>query len=453
MSSDLLLSFYGDDFTGSTDAMEALSLAGIRTVLFLDPPSPALLHERFAGVEAVGVAGVSRRWTPAQMEAGLRPIFAALRDLGAPLVHYKVCSTFDSSPEIGSIGRAIDIGRELFASGWVPLVVGAPVLRRYTLFGNLFATVGDETFRLDRHPTMSRHPITPMHESDLRVHLGRQTNASVALFEILQLAGIAAEVDRRLDALLDTGPDVVLFDVLDQARLVEVGRLIHERAGAEPLFVVGSSGLEYALAAHWQASGRLPQPAPPTPAEPVAQVVVVSGSCSPETQRQIAWAVAQGYVAVALDTARLLDPDHADAERDRAIHEALAALQGGLSVVVHSCLGPHDPRIAAAASYTTSGEDGASTGATIGTHLGEIMHTLLLATGVRRAIVAGGDTSGYVAHHLGIFALEMVTPTAPGSPLCRAFASDRTFDGLEIALKGGQVGKADYFERVRRGSA
>jgi uncharacterized protein YgbK (DUF1537 family) len=54
---------------------------------------------------------------------------------------------------------------------------------------------------------------------------------------------------------------------------------------------------------------------------------------------------------------------------------------------------------------------------------------------------------------LGIFALEMVTPIAPGSPLCRAFASDRAFDGLEIALKGGQVGKEDYFERVRRGSA
>ena len=452
MNGDLLLSFYGDDFTGSTDAMEALSLAGIRTVLFLDPPSPTLLRERFAGVEAVGAAGVSRRWTPAQMEAGLRPIFTALRDLGAPLVHYKVCSTFDSSPEIGSIGRAIEIGREIFASGWVPLVVGAPVLRRYTLFGNLFATVGDETFRLDRHPTMSRHPVTPMHESDLRVHLGKQTSASVALFDILQLAGIAVEVDQRLDALLNTGPDVVLFDVLDQARLAEVGRLIHERAGAEPLFVVGSSGLEYALAAHWQASSRRPQPAPPAPAEPVAQVVVVSGSCSPETQGQIAWAIDNGYVAVALDTAQLLDPGHADAERDRAIDEALAALQGGLSVVVHSCLGPHDPRIAAA-SHTTRGEDGASAGATIGARLGEIMHTLLLATGIRRAIVAGGDTSGYIAHHLGIFALEMVTPTAPGSPLCRAFASDQTFDGLEIALKGGQVGKADYFERVRRGRA
>src|SRR3954451_17031723 len=107
--SSICLSFYGDDFTGSTDAMESLALAGVRTVLFTAPPTPAMLS-RYPDLEAFGVAGTSRAMTPQQMDRELRPIFEKLRELGAPIVHYKVCSTFDSSPQIGSIGKAIDIG-------------------------------------------------------------------------------------------------------------------------------------------------------------------------------------------------------------------------------------------------------------------------------------------------------------------------------------------------------
>jgi uncharacterized protein YgbK (DUF1537 family) len=113
------------------------------------------------------------------MDAHLPQIFRALQVLQPSLCHYKVCSTFDSSPRVGSIGRALEIGQEIFASPYVPLVVGAPALRRYCVFGNLFATVNGETHRLDRHPTMSRHPVTPMAESDLRVHLAAQTSKRI----------------------------------------------------------------------------------------------------------------------------------------------------------------------------------------------------------------------------------------------------------------------------------
>src|SRR5690606_19714743 len=118
----------------------------------------------------------------------LRPKFKALKALGAPLTHYKVCSTFDSSPQIGSIGRATDIGCEVFQPPVVPLLVGAPGLKRYVAFGNLFATVGDTTFRIDRHPTMSRHPVTPMHEADLRLHLSQQTARPIALIDLRHLS-------------------------------------------------------------------------------------------------------------------------------------------------------------------------------------------------------------------------------------------------------------------------
>src|SRR5580765_1909133 len=96
----LLMTFYGDDFTGSTDALEQLTLAGIRTALFIEPPTPAQL-KRFSSLQAIGVAGMTRSMTPSAMERELRPALKKLKALGAAHVHYKVCSTFDSSPRIG----------------------------------------------------------------------------------------------------------------------------------------------------------------------------------------------------------------------------------------------------------------------------------------------------------------------------------------------------------------
>ena len=114
---NLLLTYYGDDLTGSTDSLEALELGGIPTVLFLESPTQEQLA-RFPEVRAVGMAGISRTMTPDEMDAALPGAFESLKNFGAPLTHYKVCSTFDSSPEIGSIGRATEIGRRDISS-WI----------------------------------------------------------------------------------------------------------------------------------------------------------------------------------------------------------------------------------------------------------------------------------------------------------------------------------------------
>ena len=104
------LAFYGDDFTGSTDALEVLTFAGLRCALFLQVPSAALL-KALGPFDAVGVAGHSRSMSPAEMDEQLPPVLAALAELPVPLVHYKVCSTFDSHPKVGSIGHVMDLAR------------------------------------------------------------------------------------------------------------------------------------------------------------------------------------------------------------------------------------------------------------------------------------------------------------------------------------------------------
>jgi uncharacterized protein YgbK (DUF1537 family) len=389
------------------------------------------------------------------MEAALPPVFERLGRLGAKLFHYKVCSTFDSSPEVGSIGRAVDIGQRTFASPFVPVVVGAPILRRFCLFGNLFATVGDETFRLDRHPTMRRHPVTPMDEADLRAHLARQTSKTVALMDILHLSGPPAEVDRRFEGLLASRPDLVLFDVLDEPRLAEVGRLIWSRAvGDRRLFAVGSSGLEYALTAHWRASGGLPGTEPFRSPGPVEAIAVVSGSCSPTTRDQIQWAREHGFAIIEVDSSSLVDPERADGERGMVVRGAVAALGRGRSVVLCTAVAPDDPRIAETVDlWNERGLPPQATRGRIGDQLGRILRELLEARSLRRVVVAGGDTSGHVVRQVGIEVLEVVMPLAPGAPLCRASSGRASVDGLEIVLKGGQIGQADFFGTILRGEA
>lgn len=452
MNEPLLLSFYGDDFTGSADAMEALSLGGLRCVLFLEPPTRAHLNEKFPGLRAIGVAGHSRTMTPAQMDAALPPVFAQIKQLNAALFHYKICSTFDSSPEVGSIGRAIDIGQAIFHSPYVPLLVGAPALNRFCLFGNLFANYGPDIFRLDRHPTMSRHPVTPMRESDLRLHLARQTSKRIGLCDIRQLIGARAEVSENFARVREQGDEVLLFDVLDDARLEEAGRLIWESRGNDTLFVAGSAGVEYALAAHWRASNMIHNHIQYTAAGEISQLIVISGSCSPVTKGQIEWSLANGYVGIELDAAKVITGDNS--ERARVVREALKVLGAGRNVLIYSAKGPDDPQV------TATAEAAADCSLTLtaarerlGAAQGVILRELLEVTKLRRACVAGGDTSSHAVNQLGIYALELRTPIAPGSPLCRAYSHQPWFDGLEIAMKGGQHGRPDYFECIRLGTA
>ena len=119
-----LIAFYGDDFTGSSASMEATAFAGLETVLFLSLPTPERLRA-FASARVIGIAGTARAQNPQWMDENLPPVFDLLAATGAPVVHYKVCSTFDSAPHVGSIGRAIEIAARRFG-GWTPMIVADP---------------------------------------------------------------------------------------------------------------------------------------------------------------------------------------------------------------------------------------------------------------------------------------------------------------------------------------
>jgi 3-oxoisoapionate kinase len=446
-----LLAYCGDDFTGATDVMEAFTAAGVPTVLFLALPGPEWV-ERFSGMRCIGLATTARGQSPGWMDAMLPDAYARLKAFGAPVLQYKVCSTFDSSPQVGSIGRAIDLGVAAMGGRWSPMVVGAPRLRRWQAFGNLFAAAADGVpYRLDHHPTMSRHPVTPMHEADLRRHLADQTSRRTGLVDLVAMK--AGEGAARRDALFADDVPIVLLDVVDEETLAEAGRLVWEGRG-NGIFSASSSGLQYALAAHWRRRGWIPeQPSLPRAAE-VDAIAVVSGSCSPVTALQIGWAAGHGFHAERLDLTRVLPIATRAAEIERAVAAALAGLGRGQSPLVYSAAGPDDPAVTGFdATARSAGLSRADAARAVGDALAEVMRRLLDRCDLRRIVVAGGDSSGAVAGALDIAALSVAAGIAPGAPLCRAWSAVPARDGLEVVLKGGQMGGEDFFGLVRSGGA
>jgi uncharacterized protein YgbK (DUF1537 family) len=429
-----IFSFYGDDFTGSTDALDALAGSGLKTVLFLQPPSSANLAA-FSDCRAVGIAGDSRSQSPDWMRLRLPAIFESLRSVGAPIVQYKICSTFDSSPGTGSIGCALEIGQDVFDVDYVPIVAAAPLLRRYVLFGNLFAAEGDAVYRIDRHPAMRQHPITPMGESDLRLHLALQTSRKLAHVDMLTLS--ARDAHARFANLLREQPDGILFDGMDRASLIRAAGLIWRDRNKPQAFVVGSSGFTTAMVEYWRGHGWVPDSAAPARAKAADRLLVLAGSCSPATHRQVCHALRNGFSGVPIDPAQMCDASANGSYRSSLSADAVQRLAAGRSVVMYSALGP--------SSIREIGNRQALAG-----EMGKLLRQAMLASGVRRVVVAGGDTASFAVGELGIDALTFLAPLAPGAPLCKAHSAAPEWRRLELVLKGGQVGPESFFEDVLR---
>lgn len=434
---DLLLGFYADDFTGATDALEALSLGGAATALVLD--AATLQHADLpSDVRCVGIAGTTRSLSPIEIEAELPASLRLLATLKPLLLQYKICSTFDSSPTLGSIGQAIETALAHLGPGPIPLVVGVPQLGRYCVFGNLFARAGwadPSVYRLDRHPVMSRHPLTPMAEADLREILAQQTTVSVALHPVTEKA------QPRFADLLATS-EVILCDVLTEADLIRLGEAIWKGvAEGSVRFAVGSSGLNYALVTEWNRLGLTVTPPPvPSSPSPVDQTIVVSASCSAVTVAQLKYAIAAGFVDLGIDGRRLAS--HAEPELERLTDAAHKELSKGHSLVLHTFPGANSDE-EPASNFLSSAE--------LGAYLGSVINDLLPLLCTPRVIVCGGDTSSHIGRALQIERLDFVASMDPGAPLCRATRRTEPAS-FEVAFKGGQMGRPDFLVRALGGT-
>ncbi|MFV0284661.1 MAG: four-carbon acid sugar kinase family protein [Castellaniella sp.] len=426
------LAFYGDDFTGATDALATAARAGLRTLLFFDVPTPDQLR-RAGALDCLGIAGSTRAMPPDVMRAALLPVVAFLRALAPRVIHYKVCSTFDSAPQVGNMAVALEVLRSAAPDAGAAMIVGGqPSLGRYCLFGHLFAAAGDEVHRIDRHPTMSRHPVTPMGEADLRRHLADLGLADVVSVDYRMYAREArAALSARLLDLRSTG--AVLFDVARAEDLEPVGAALAGMAESHPVLAAGPSSVIEALGSQW---GHGAPDVPDGLCAAREPVLLLAGSLSPLTAQQVA--AATSYHRVALDPVRLAHENQA--YRDRAACMIARHLRQGHHVL--ACI------------ENTRG------GRTDGVHSHRLAHAggLLLAAilrewPVRRLGVAGGDSSSLAMQALDAWGLSYLRRIAPGVALCRLHSDAASLDGMEVMLKGGQMGPVDLFERFVHGTA
>lgn len=444
-----LVGFYGDDFTGASDNLARFRRHGLRARLFLDAAAVDQQVVRDAGLDVVGFAGIARSLAPQAMAEELRPAFGLLARLRPRLIQYKLCSTFDSSPTAGNFAVALDEAARHWPGCAVPVLAAVPDFGRYTVFGHHFAREGDQVYRLDRHPSMSRHAATPMHEADLARHLAALGVERVGLLDLLALAaGLPA-----CEALLDQAHgDPVVFDALTHEDLRRGCELIWRRALRGPVFTLAAQGFADGLGEHLAAQGYANLPPPAIAIGGVDRLLVLAGSASPATAVQIARAEAEGFASLRVDPSTLGAADdggRAAAILAASVREALAA---GRSVVVYTARGPADPSIAAA--RIAAGHDQAALARSIGRLFARLMQRLRSEAGLlRRLVLAGGDTSSHALRASGVHALDVL-----GSDLRRNLHLFRTVGGppalagLEVLLKGGQVGGDAFFVQALHGS-
>jgi len=415
--------WFGDDFTGATDTLAELAARGLRALLFLGLPDAARL-KRAGPLDAVGIAGATRTMAPDAMAAALRPVGAFFQALGVRLMHYKCCSTFDSAPDVGNLGAALAALSPCFPHDFRPILGGQPNLGRFLLFANLFAAAGTggAVRRIDRHPTMSRHPVTPMREADLRLHLAAQGVAAA------HLAYPALQQDRAalaqvLDHLLRSAPPAILMDVSREEDLAAIGALLHRQAERGPLLAIGPSSVAQAWCA-----GRASKPGMAALGPSPGPVLVLAGSLSPVTRVQVE--AASGYHRLTFDPARLVGDAGAS---DAVVQDACRRLDAGQDILLLT----ETPGAAALAP----GEAAAATA--------RLLAAVTRLRPVRRLGIAGGDTSSIGVQALDLWGLSHAGTLAPGVALCHGHSDDPALHGVEIMLKGGQMGPPDLLARFR----
>jgi uncharacterized protein YgbK (DUF1537 family) len=415
----LALGCIADDYTGASDLANTLTRCGLRTVQTIGVPSQDL---KLPELDAVVVSLKSR-----SIEAGLavsrsRSAEKWLRGRGAGHVLFKICSTFDST-DAGNIGPVMDALRADAGDAIVLVTPAFPETGRTVYQGNLF--VGSMPLN---ESSLKDHPLNPMHDSNLVRVLARQSKSKVALVDLADIARGPEAVRARLAGLSAQGFGAAIADAVFERDLETIGTVALDHRVS-----VGASGLGLGLARALVASQRARSNAPNAVADaPVGgPAACLAGSCSQATLQQIA--NAENTMPVLH-----LDPDRVVAGTEEA-RRALAWAKQRLSegpVLIASSSTPDE----VAALQARHGRDAA--GHAIEQAMADIAEGLV-QSGVRRLVVAGGETSGAVVDRLGIPGFLVGAEIAAGVPVLRAVGSK---DGeMLLALKSGNFGGAEFF--------
>jgi uncharacterized protein YgbK (DUF1537 family) len=410
----LLLGCIADDFTGATDLANTLVKGGMSAVQVIGVPTGPLPE-----ADAVIIALKSRTAPVGEAVAQSLAACDALLAAGAKQIFWKYCSTFDSTDQ-GNIGPVADALLKRLGSGFALACPAFPTNGRTIYLGHLF--VGNA---LLNESGMENHPLTPMTDANLVRVLGRQTDGAVGLVPFATVEQGAAATRQAMMRLAEQGRRYAIVDAVTDQHLLAIGE-----AAAQHALITGGSGVAMGLPENFRRTGLLPARGDAASLPPMQGLAaVVAGSCSRATLGQIG--LARDHVPV-LELDALATPDAA-ALTVQALEWVAGKLAADRPVVIAASAPPEK----VAALQAKLGRDAA--GALIEAAMAAIAEGLV-ARGVGRLVVAGGETSGAVVQRLGVTALRIGPEIDPGVPW--TFAEPR---GLHLALKSGNFGARDFF--------
>ncbi|MGN6114840.1 MAG: 3-oxo-tetronate kinase [Nitrobacter sp.] len=419
----LALGCIADDYTGASDLANTLTRCGLRTVQTIGVPSDDL---KLPEIDAVVVSLKSRSIAAAEAVAKSRAAEKWMRGRGAQHVLFKICSTFDST-DAGNIGPVMDALRAESGDAIVLVTPAFPATARTVYQGNLF--VG--AVPLNESP-LKDHPLNPMHDSNLVRVLARQSRTKIVLVDLASVARGADAVRDRLADLVKQGTGAAIIDAVFDRDLETIGSVAigHKLS-------VGASGIGLGLARALVASGRVTASSGADTGKTVGgPAACLAGSCSQATLGQIAKAE-QVMPVLHLDPEQVIaGPD----ETRRALAWAREHIGQG-PILIASSSTPDQ----VAALQARHGRDAA--GHAIEQAMADLAEGLVQA-GVRRLVVAGGETSGAAVDRLGIPGFLVGAEIAAGVPVLRAVGA-REGDML-LALKSGNFGGPDFFSDALR---
>ena len=415
----LLLGCIADDFTGATDLASMLVRQGMATVQMIGVPAAKI---DAGDAPAVVVALKSRTIAASEAIDQSLAALAWLRAKGARQILFKYCSTFDST-DAGNIGPVSEALLDALDAEFTIACPALPENGRSIYMGHLF--VGERLLS-DTH--MRHHPLTPMTDSNLVAVLGRQSEAPVGLVAYPVVDRGSDAIEARFAELRREGVRQAIADATSERHLVDLGA-----AAADLALITGGSGIAMGLPANFRRAGLLAGPVQADRLPPAGGGGAVrAGSCSAATLEQIERFAASGPV-LTLDPLALVRDD---AEVERAIAWAEKRL-GGAPLLIRSSAPPEE----VARVQEAVGRERA--GAAVEAAMARIARALV-ERGVRRLVVAGGETSGAVVAALGVRALRIGPPIDPGVPWTVSLDEPH----LALALKSGNFGAPDFFRKA-----
>ncbi len=439
--------FYGDDFTGASDNAAQYARNGLRTRLFFTLPTQQVLEQAARECDVIGVAGTARSLDVQGMTQELLPVLQAYASLHVSLVQYKCCSTFDSSQHTGSLGHAIALMKQVWPTCFVPVHAAAPEFGRYTVFGHHFARAGQQIFRLDQHPVMSVHPVTPMHESKLSAVLSEQGFTVKKEVDLRELDLSALDTSSLADKL--NTHDSVVFDGYTQQHVVTTAAVLHHISQRRQVCAIAAQGLAHGWGQYWHDNALIADEPPLQQLSATDRLLVLSGSCSALSGQQIAHARQSGFLCLRLTPELLFDDQHAGL--DVVINQVLLALKNTQSVVVFTADGPQDSQTDSLREWTRDWPAG-QLAQRIGGVFARMAAAAFKQTSLTRLVVAGGDSSSFTMRALGAQALQCkASHFAQNAHFASLVSEDAHIHGKEILLKGGQVGAEDLYTLALNG--